>query len=79
MDTWEIENIGLIVIGGEAHKMWWLLQNYVHYFVFNFKELGKLKVQDIHIILDIDTLFFLIGWMTQNGFWLKLKQKNFWR
>jgi hypothetical protein len=29
-NTWKLE-IVLVMIGGEAHKIQWLLQNYVHY------------------------------------------------
>jgi hypothetical protein len=47
-----------MVIGGEAHKMQQLSQDYFHCFVFNLKELGKLKGQEVHIILHDDTSIF---------------------
>jgi len=47
-----------MVIGGEAHNMQQLLQDYFHCFAFNLKELGKFKGQEVHIILYDDTSIF---------------------
>jgi hypothetical protein len=50
--------IGMAMVGGDASKMWQLLQNYVHCFPFDLKELDKLKGQKLHIALDDDTHIF---------------------
>jgi hypothetical protein len=57
VETWE-SYIGPTVIRDEMKEVRWLLQNYVSCFVFNLKELGQLKGQEVKIGLKDDNLIF---------------------
>jgi hypothetical protein len=45
-NTWELK-VGPMVIGGEVHEVWQLLQSYTRCFDFNLKDLGQLKGQEV--------------------------------
>jgi len=55
--AWE-PNIGPMVIRDEMCTTQQLLQNYIGCFAFNLKELGRLKGQEVRIILEDENPIF---------------------